>query len=137
VGDCVLPVDVGGDPGYATGYNLDRVWVRTPLPSGRAIDGAYGNGGRLYDLTYPEGVVALSYFDNTDRAGTIMRTAAPVPDNTTQTLVFSYDGFLTTPIAYSGVAMGVYWYSFDAHANADWEGASLKYLPNSFIRWFH
>ena len=41
------------------------------------------------------------------------RTAAPVPDNTTQTIAFSYDGFLTTRVAYSGIANGEYRYSYD------------------------
>ncbi|MHB1012924.1 MAG: hypothetical protein ACYC37_08500, partial [Desulfobacteria bacterium] len=102
-----------GNPVYGTQYDLDREWKRTTLPSGRTIDGAYDNGGRLHGVTYPEGAVALSYFDNTDRVGTITRTTAPVPDNTTQTLSFSYDGFLTTRVAYSGVANGEYRYSFD------------------------
>src|SRR5574341_1122704 len=102
-----------GNPAYGTQYNLDREWVRTTLPSGRTIDGGYDNGGRLHDVTYPEGTVALSYFDNTDRVGTLTRSAAPVPDNTTQTLSFSYDGFLATRIAFSGVANGEFRYSFD------------------------
>jgi RHS repeat-associated protein len=101
------------NPAYATGYNLDREWVRTTLPSGRAIDGAYDNGGRLHDVTYPEAAVSMSYFDNTDRVCTITRNAVPVPDNTTQTLSFSYDGFLTTRVVFSGVATGEYRYSFD------------------------
>jgi len=101
------------NPAYGTGYNLDREWVRTSLPSGRAIDGAYDNGGRLRDVAFPEGAVALSYFDNTERVGTITRTAMPVPDNTTQTLSFSYDGFLTTRVSFSGVANVEYRYSFN------------------------
>ncbi|MDA8178745.1 MAG: PASTA domain-containing protein [Deltaproteobacteria bacterium] len=101
------------NPAYGTGYNLDREWVRTTLPSGRAIDGGYDNGGRLHDVTYPEGAVALTYFDNIDRVGTLTRTASPVPDNTTQTLSFSYDGFLTTRAAFSGVANGEFRYAFD------------------------
>jgi YD repeat-containing protein len=72
-----------GNPSYSTNYNLDREWTRTSLPSGRAIDGGYDNGGRLHDATYPEAAVSMTYFDNTDRVGTITRTAAPVPDNTT------------------------------------------------------
>ncbi len=102
-----------GNPPYGTQYNLDREWTRTSLPSDRAIDGGYDNGGRLHDVTYPEAAVSMTYFDNTDRVGTLTRTAAPVPDNTTQTIVFSYDGFLTTRVAYSGVANGEYRYSFD------------------------
>jgi RHS repeat-associated protein len=98
-----------GNPPYGTTYNLDREWKRTTLPSGRAIDGGYDNGGRLHDVTYPEGAVALSYFDNTDRVGTISRASAT--DN--QAIAFSYDGFLTTRVAYSGVANGEYRYSFD------------------------
>jgi len=106
-----------GNLPYGTTYNLDREWNRTSLPSGRAIDGGYDNGGRLRDVTYPEGAVALSYFDNTDRVGTITRTAAPVPDNTAQTLSFSYDGFLTTRLAFSGVANGEYRYSYNNDFN--------------------
>jgi RHS repeat-associated protein len=98
-----------GNPAYGTQYNLDREWKRTTLPSGRAIDGAYDNGGRLRDVTYPEGAVALSYFDNTDRVGTLTRASAT--DN--QAIAFSYDGFLTTRIVYSGVANGEYRYAFD------------------------
>ncbi len=98
-----------GNPAYSTGYNLDREWVRTTLPSGKTIDGAYDNGGRLTSTVYPEGAVALSYFDNTDRVGSLTRTSAV--DN--QAITFSYDGFLTTRIAYSGVANGEYRYSFD------------------------
>jgi len=63
-------------------------------------------------VTYPEGAVVFSYFDNTDRVGTLTRTAAPVPDNTTQTIAFSYDGFLTTRLAFSGVANWEYRYSW-------------------------
>jgi RHS repeat-associated protein len=101
------------NPAYGTQYNLDREWVRTTLPTGRAIDGGYDNGGRITATIYPEGAVTLSYFDNTDRVGTLTRTVAPVPDNTTQTIAFSYDGFLTTRVAFSGVANGEYRYSFD------------------------
>jgi RHS repeat-associated protein len=98
-----------GNPSYATGYNLDREWVRTTLPSGRAIDGGYDNGGRLHDVTYPEAAVAMTYFDNTDRVGTLTR--ASVADN--QAIAFSYDGFLTTRVAFSGLANGEYRYAFD------------------------
>jgi RHS repeat-associated protein len=97
------------NPAYAIGYNLDREWTRTALPSGRAIDGAYDNGGRLRDVTYPEGAVALTYFDNTDRVGTLTRVAA----TGSQAIDFSYDGFLTTRMAFSGVATGEYRYAFD------------------------
>ena len=76
-----------GNPAYASGYNLDREWKRTTLLSGRYIDGGYDNGGRLHDVTYPEVTVSMTYFDNTDRVGTITRTAAQVPDNITQTLL--------------------------------------------------
>jgi len=69
-----------GNPPYATGYNLDRERVRTTLPSGKTIDGAYDNGGRLHDVTYPEVAVSLSYFDNTDRVGTLTRMSAGVDD---------------------------------------------------------
>lgn len=62
------------------------------MPSGRTIDGSYDNGGRLHDVTYPEGAVALFFFDNTDRVGTLSRTSAT--DH--QAIAFSYDGFLTT-----------------------------------------
>lgn len=102
-----------GNPGYATGYNLDREWVRTSLPSGRVIDGAHDNGGRLRDVTYSEGAVALSYFDNTDRVGTLTRSSAV--DN--QAIAFSYDGFLATRIAFSGVANGEYRYSYNNDFN--------------------
>ncbi len=98
-----------GNPAYGTQYNLDREWVRTSLPSGRAIDGGYGNGGRLRDVTYPEAAVSMTYFDNTDRVGTLTRASAT--DN--QSIAFSYDGFLTTRVAYSGVANGEYRYSYD------------------------
>ena len=97
------------NPAYATAYKLDREWVRTTLPSGKTIDGGYDNGGRLHDVTYPEGTVSMTYFDNTDRVGTLTRAVAPVPDNTTQTIAFSYDGFLTTRMAFSGVSNGEYW----------------------------
>ncbi len=60
-------------------------------------------------MTYPEAAVTLSYFDNTDRVGTITRASSF--DN--QAIAFSYDGFLTTRIAYSGVANGEYRYAFD------------------------
>ena len=106
-----------GNPPYGTQYNLDREWVRTTLPSGRVIDGGYDNGGRLNDVTFPEGAVAMSYFDNTDRVGTITRAIAPVPDNTTQTIAFSYDGFLTTRVSYSGVSSGEYRYSYNNDFN--------------------
>src|SRR3990172_8058363 len=102
-----------GNPGHATGYNLDREWVRTSLPSGRVIDGAHDNGGRLRDVTYSEGAVALSYFDNTDRVGTLTRSSAV--DN--QAIAFSYDGFLATRIAFSGVANGEYRYSYNNDFN--------------------
>ena len=98
-----------GNPPYGTQYNLDREWVRTSLPSGRAIDGAYDNGGRLHDVTYPEGAVSMTYFDNTDRVGTLTRTSAT--DN--QAIAFSYDGFLTTRVAFSCVSNGEYRYWFD------------------------
>jgi len=97
------------NPAYGTQYSLDREWVRTALPSGRAIDGGYDNGGRLHDVTYPDASVTLSYFDNTDRVGMLTRTSA----TDTQALAFSYDGFLTTRIAFSGVATGEYRYAFD------------------------
>ncbi len=97
------------NPVYGTQYNLDREWVRTSLPSGRTIDGGYDNGGRLRDVSYPEAAVSMTYFDNTDRMGTITRASAT--DN--QAIAFSYDGFLTTRVAYSGVANGEYRYSFE------------------------
>jgi RHS repeat-associated protein len=102
-----------GNPAYATSYNLDREWVRTTLPSGRTIDGAYDNGGRLHDVTYPEGAVALSYFDNTDRVGTLSRTSA----TENQAIAYSYDGFLTIRVAFSGVATGEYRYSYNNDFN--------------------
>jgi len=92
-----------GNPAYATGYSLDREWVRTTLPSGRTVDGAYDNGGRLTETVFPEASVLLTYGDNTDRVWTITRTVSPIPDNTTQTVAFSYDGFLTTRVAFSGL----------------------------------
>ncbi len=98
-----------GNPPYGTQYNLDREWVRTSLPSGRAIDGGYDNGGRLRDVSYPEAAVSMTYFDNTDRVGTLTRIS--VSGN--QAIGFSYDGFLTTRVAYSGVANGEYRYLFD------------------------
>jgi RHS repeat-associated protein len=116
------------NPTYATSYNLDREWVRSQLPSGRAIDGGYDNGGRLRDVTYPEAGVTLSYFDNTDRVGTLTRTSAT--DN--QAIAFSYDGFLTTRVAYSGVANGEYRYSFD---NNFWvTGVALDNVWTTFSR---
>ncbi len=98
-----------GNLPYGTTYNLDREWKRTSLPSGRYIDGGYDNGGRLHDVTYPEGAVALSYFDNTDRVGMLTRVSA----TDIQAIAFSYDGFLTTRMAFSGIANGEYRYSFD------------------------
>ncbi len=100
-----------GNPAYATGYNLDREWVRTTLPSGKTIDGGYDNGGRLHDVTYPEAAVSMTYFDNTDRVGTLTRASAV--DN--QAIAYSYDGPLTTRVAFSGVANGEYRYSYDSN----------------------
>lgn len=65
------------------------------------------------DVAYLDAGASLSYFDNSDRVGSLTRTVAPVPDNTTQTLSFSYDGFLTTCMAFSGVANVEYRFSFD------------------------
>jgi YD repeat-containing protein len=65
-----------GNPAYATSYDLDREWVRTTLPSGRAIDGGYDNGGRLLSVLYPEAGVAYTYSDNTSRVATLTRNSA-------------------------------------------------------------
>jgi RHS repeat-associated protein len=99
------------NPAYGTGYNLDREWIRATLPSGKTIDGAYDTGGRQTGTAYPEAFVSLGYSDNTDRVSTLTRTSTPSAD--IQQLAFSYDGFLTTRVAYSGVANGEYRYSFD------------------------
>ncbi|HEY3491247.1 MAG TPA: PASTA domain-containing protein [Candidatus Deferrimicrobiaceae bacterium] len=100
-----------GNPSYGTKYNADREWVRTTLPSGRAIDGGYDNGGRIRSTVYPEASIAFGYTDNTDRVMTFLRTSAA--DNATQTMSFSYDGFLTTRIASSGQSTGEYRYAYN------------------------
>ena len=102
-----------GNPAYATSYDLDREWVRTTLPSGRSLGGSYDSGGRLLGMSYPEGEVTFAYGDNTDRVFSITRSATPVPDDTMQTLSFSFDGFLTTRVLYSGTAQGEYRYSYN------------------------
>lgn len=99
------------NPSYGTKYNFDREWVRTTLPSGRAIDGGYDNGGRIQSTIYPEASIAFGYTDNTDRVTTFSRTSTA--DNATQTMAFSYDGFLTTRVASSGASTGEYRYAYN------------------------
>jgi RHS repeat-associated protein len=98
-----------GNPAYATSYDLDREWVRTTLPSGRAIDGGYDNGGRLLSVLYPEAGVFFAYADNTDRVSMLTRSSAT--DN--EAIAFSYDGFLITRVAFSGVSTGEYRYAYN------------------------
>ncbi len=100
-----------GNPPYATGYNLGREWTRVTLPSGRTIDGAYDNGGRLIETVYPEASISYTYNDNTTRAYRLTRTSAL--DNTTQTIEYGNDGFLTTKVAFSGQSNGEYRFAFD------------------------
>jgi RHS repeat-associated protein len=99
-----------GNPSYSHSYSLDREWLRTALPSGRSVDAAYDLvNGRLLSVTFPEGSVVYDYADTTGRVSTLARASAI--DN--QALDFSYDGFLTTRVSFSGAANGEFLYGYD------------------------
>jgi RHS repeat-associated protein len=99
-----------GNAPYQASYNLARDWVRTLLPSGRALDGAYDNGGRMTGTLYPEGTVTVTYGDNTARPSSLSLKAT---DNVTQSVSFTWDGPLVTRANYGGVSAGEYRYSYD------------------------
>ncbi|MHB1012925.1 MAG: RHS repeat domain-containing protein [Desulfobacteria bacterium] len=98
------------NPAYATSYNRDRQWVRTALPSGRAIDGVYDLGGRMLGMSYPEADVSFAYADNTDRVSQVTRAGH---DGSSQRLSFTYDGSLPTGVTFAGVANGQYRFFYD------------------------
>jgi len=95
-------------------FNIDRQRVKSTQPGGRQtqylIDLATG---RDTGISYPEADVSFTYFDASNRVGTVSRT--PTDAQPGQSLSYSYDGSLLTGVNFSGVAIGEYDYSYDSN----------------------
>jgi RHS repeat-associated protein len=99
-----------GAGSYLWSYNPDRQRTLVTLPGGRAIQSLFDNAGRPTGFAYPEANVTFTYADNTGRVKQIGRTSAGQP--VSQTLNFSYDGQRVTGIAWNGIAIGQFGYTY-------------------------
>jgi len=105
----------------ASAWDLDGEVASVLLPSGRTISHVREvAGGRLTDIEYDEGSVALSYTDGTSRPSEITATPDAGPAHT---LAFDHDGFLLTGLAATGAADGEYTF----HHNHDLQVQSVLF----------
>ncbi|HBF12360.1 MAG TPA: hypothetical protein DDW49_03060, partial [Deltaproteobacteria bacterium] len=60
-------------------YNLDRDLTRITRPDGQTIDFAFNNGGRLQNITIPQGQITYEYDANTGNLMSVTRVPVGAP----------------------------------------------------------
>jgi RHS repeat-associated protein len=102
----------GSTEDYSHGYDYDKEWTRTTLPSGRTISSTFfDNTFKRHTITWPEVEVIYGYIDNDDRVVSITRNDL----EKAQLSTYGYDGILKTRYMASGTATGEYRYAYDVN----------------------
>ena len=98
---------------FGSSYNLDKALVRRTLPSGRIVENRYETDGRWSGTSYPEATVEFTYEGSccSQPAGITRTPVAGLP----QAVSYDYDGKLVTGVAWSGVAVGDFQYTYDVN----------------------
>ena len=95
------PPSVSGVSATATqySYNLDRQLTGIALPDGESVSLGYDSGGRLSTITMPTGTYQYSYTPSTGQLASVTS-----PDS--ESLAYSWNGFLNTGDTWSGPVAG-------------------------------
>ena len=101
------PPAVSGMTNSATHYtyNLNRQLTQIARPDGQQVNLGYDTGGRLSTVTVPTGTYTYAYSSK----GQLQSITAP----STETLGFTWDGFLGTGTAWTGPVTGNVTRTFD------------------------
>jgi RHS repeat-associated protein len=93
------PPTVGGTGATQLAYNLDRQLTTITRPDALTLNFAYDSAGRLQTLTVPSGAYTYGYNSTT---GNLASIAAPGSNS----LTYTYDGFLLTNTTWTGPVAG-------------------------------
>jgi RHS repeat-associated protein len=107
------PSSSGTPPSYSFSYDTEKNLTQFGFPSGKTLGFSYGTGGRRSQISYPEADIAFRYADSTARLFQVERSSTAVPPEPSQQIEYGYDGALRTGLKFSGLAEGVYGYTYD------------------------